>query len=108
MNNIGEIINIRQILEKHKGEPSCATQAKICEYLDCHNGEVYVVFDDKDNIQNGILCKIREDTCANFTLAAFDKNENNESLYGEYWINRGSNGNAIVYLDHYNYMIRLN
>lgn len=101
MNKIGEIIEIKPILNFYKDETGSATQGNICKYLNCCKGEVYVVFDDKENIKQGAFCKIKEDIFSNYTLKAFSKEDSKDN-------EKGFNGNAIVYLNNYKYMMRLN
>jgi len=99
-NKIGEIIKIQPILQKHDGEIACGTCGKICEYLNCQLGEVYVVFDDINNIYMGVMCKIKKDFYMNCALSAFDKNDlRNDTI--------GYEGSSIVYLANYKYMMRL-
>ena len=103
MNKIGEIIEIKPILKLYKNEIGSATQGNICKYLNCCKGEVYVVFDDKENIQQGALCKIKEDIYSHSdnTLKAFSKEDYKDN-------EKGFNGNAFVYLNNYKYIMRLN
>ena len=107
MNDIGKIIEIKPILNKHQNEMGCATSSNVCRYLDCNKGEVYVVFDDKENIHHGVLCKIKSDACLGFSLAAFSAKDDVKERQEEYWKNVGYDGNAIIYLGNYRYMMRL-
>lgn len=99
-NKIGEIIKIHPILQKHYVEDGHGTYTKICEYLNCQLGEVYVVFDDINNIYMGVMCKIKKDFYMNGALSAFDKNDRRNDTIGY-------DGNSIVYLANYKYMMRL-
>lgn len=99
MNSIGEIIEIHPILQKHNEEIGCATCGKVCEYLGCQLGEVYAVFDDINNTHMGIICKIKKDFYTN-GLSAFDKNDDTNPTVGY-------DGNSIVYLANYKYIMRL-
>ena len=103
MNKIGEIIEIKPILKLYKNEIGSATQGNVCKYLNCCKGEVYVVFDDKENIQQGALCKIKEDIYSHSDniLKAFSKEDYKDN-------EKGFNGNAFVYLNNYKYIMRLN
>ena len=108
MNEVGKTIEVNPILSKHSKEIGCGTCAKICEYLKCNKGEVYVAFNDVDNIQQGVLCRIKEDICLSRSLAAFSAKDDDEQRHGEYWHNVGYDGNTIVFLDHFKYIMRLN
>ena len=109
MNEIGKIIEVNPILKKHYSEIGSGTQGKICEYLECKKGEVCLLFDDIENMQQGQLCKIKEDVVNGFSLAAFDQTDDKDldTFDKDYWNNRGSDGNAIRYIDKYKYIMRL-
>ena len=103
MNDIGKIIETRPILQKHIEETGCATCAKVCEYLDCHIGEIYAAFDNANNIHMGVMCKIKSDIFLNGTLSAFNKNDR----ICDTGSTIGYNGRSIVCLDDYKYIMRL-
>lgn len=102
-NNIGEIIEVRPILQKHNEEIGCATCSKVCEYLGCQLGEVYAVFDDINDIHKGVMCKIKSDIYANHKLSAFNKNDS----ISDPGSTSGCDLSAIVYLANYKYIMRL-
>lgn len=105
INKIGEIIEVKPLLTPHNNEAGCGTVAKVCSYLNCNLGETYVCFDDKESANSGVICKIKKDFWLSGTLAPFKDNEYDKMM--NFGPNVGGDGNAIVYMANYKYIMRI-